>query len=83
MPVPIMAGHGDKIVGNRQAERLHAAIPGSSLRITEGVGHMIHHIASKAVTAAVTELSREADGSAAKGRSTAPASSGEPVVKAG
>ena len=68
MPVVIMAGHGDKIVSGRQAERLHAAIPGSSLRVVEGVGHMVHHIASRAVVAAVAEVARE-------GGTAAPASS--------
>lgn len=83
MPVVVMAGHGDKIVSNRQAERLHEAIPGSSLRIIEGVGHMLHHIASRAVVAAVTELSHEADGNAAKDRRSVPGLSKERVIGAG
>ena len=83
MPVAIMAGHGDKIVSNRQAERLHEAIPGSSLRIIEDVGHMLHHIASRAVTAAVTEVSQEADGSTATDRRPAPESARERVAGAG
>ncbi len=58
MPVAIMAGHGDKVVGNRQAERLHAAIPGSTLRIVEGAGHMVHHIAFREVAEAVAEVQR-------------------------
>jgi pimeloyl-ACP methyl ester carboxylesterase len=44
MPVSIMAGDGDKIVSHRLAERLHAVIPGSTLSIVEGAGHMIHHV---------------------------------------
>jgi len=56
MPVAIMAGHGDKVVGNRQAERLHAAIPGSTLRIVEGVGHMVHHFESRGVVEAVADI---------------------------
>lgn len=56
MPVAIMAGHGDKIVGNRQAERLHAAIPGSVLRIIEQAGHMVHHLAHRAVLALVADV---------------------------
>ncbi len=43
MPVLILAGSGDKVVWKRNAERLHAAIPGSTLRIIEGAGHMVHH----------------------------------------
>ena len=50
MPVAIMAGDGDLVVSHRQAERLHDAIPGSTLRIVEGVGHMIHHVATQEVT---------------------------------
>jgi len=56
MPVAIMAGHGDKIVSNRQAERLHAAISGSALHLVHGVGHMLHHIAIRGVLAAVTDV---------------------------
>ncbi len=61
MPVVIMAGHGDKIVSNRQAERLHAAIPGSVLHIVGGVGHMLHHIASWAVVTAVADVLRKSE----------------------
>jgi len=58
MPVVIMAGHGDKVVGNRQAKRLQAAIPGSVLHIVEGVGHMVHHIAFREVAEAVADVQR-------------------------
>jgi len=61
MPVAIMAGHGDKVVGNRQAERLHAAIPGSTLRIVEGVGHMVHHIESRGVVEAIADVQQRSD----------------------
>ena len=61
MPVAIMAGRGDKIVANSQAERLHAAIPGSTLRIVEGVGHMVHHLASHEVAEAIAEVQRRSD----------------------
>ncbi len=64
LPVAIMAGRGDKVVGNRQAERLHAAIPGSTLRIVEGVGHMVHHIASREVLETVAEVVRRSGGEA-------------------
>lgn len=56
MPVAIMAGHGDKVVGNRQAERLHAAIPGSVLRIIEKAGHMVHHLAQRTVLTLVADV---------------------------
>jgi pimeloyl-ACP methyl ester carboxylesterase len=58
MPVLIMAGDGDLVVGARQAERLHAAIPGSILRIVKGVGHMIHHVVTGQVVDAVEEVTR-------------------------
>jgi pimeloyl-ACP methyl ester carboxylesterase len=53
MPVFIMAGSGDKVVRKRSAERLHAAIPGSVLRIVEGAGHMVHHSAPREVVEAI------------------------------
>ena len=62
MPVAIMAGQGDKIVGNRQAERLHAAVAGSTLRIVESGGHMVHHFASRTVAEAVADILRHSDG---------------------
>ena len=68
MPVAIMAGHGDKVVGNRQAERLHAAIPGSTLRIIEGAGHMVHHIAFREVAEAVAEVQRRSTDSHPSGK---------------
>ena len=53
LPVAIMAGDGDKIVSPRLAERLRAAIPGSTLRIVEGAGHMVHHVAADQVAGAI------------------------------
>ena len=58
MPVTIMAGDGDKIVSYRLAERLRAAIPGSTLQIVPGVGHMVHHTAPDQVTAAILAVAR-------------------------
>lgn len=49
LPVAIMAGDGDKVVSPHHAERLRAAIPGSALRIVEGAGHMVHHVATDQV----------------------------------
>ncbi len=49
LPVAIMAGDGDKIVSPRHAERLRATIPGSSLQIVAGAGHMVHHVAAEQV----------------------------------
>jgi pimeloyl-ACP methyl ester carboxylesterase len=58
IPVTIMAGNGDKIVSHRLAERLQAAIPGSTLHIIEGAGHMVHHVAAGQVTDAILTMSR-------------------------
>ena len=69
MPVAIVAGSGDKIVLKRAAERLHAAIPGSALRIVEGAGHMVHHSAPAEVVEAI--------------RSVAAASAGAPSAQEG
>lgn len=82
MPVVIMAGHGDKVVGNRQAERLQAAIPGSVLHIVEGVGHMVHHIAFREVAEAVADVQRRAGGEAPTDRPREPRSFEAPVAKA-
>ena len=44
-PTVIMAGDADRIVNfERQAQRLHGAIPGSRLDVLNGAGHMIHHV---------------------------------------
>jgi pimeloyl-ACP methyl ester carboxylesterase len=44
-PTVIMAGDADRIVDiERQAQRLHGAIPGSRLDVLIGAGHMIHHL---------------------------------------
>ena len=53
MPALIMAGSGDKVVFKRNAERLHASIPGNVLRIVEGAGHMVHHSAPRQVVEAI------------------------------
>jgi pimeloyl-ACP methyl ester carboxylesterase len=58
LPVAIMAGDGDKIVSYRLAERLRAAIPGSTLQIVPGVGHMVHHTAPDQVAAAILAVAR-------------------------
>jgi pimeloyl-ACP methyl ester carboxylesterase len=56
----IMAGAGDEIADpDRQAKRLHEAIPHSELRILPGQGHMLHHFAAdQVVEAADTVLER-------------------------
>ncbi|MDO9713235.1 alpha/beta fold hydrolase [Paracraurococcus lichenis] len=61
MPVTIMAGDGDKIVSHRLSERLAAAIPGSTLHIISGAGHMVHHVATDRVVAAILTTESAAD----------------------
>lgn len=56
MPVAIVAGDGDLVVRKRQAERLNGAVPGSSLEIVEGAGHMVHHVATDRVVEAIASV---------------------------
>jgi pimeloyl-ACP methyl ester carboxylesterase len=43
-PVAILAGDADAVVDLKaQAQRLHAAVPGSMLDVFAGTGHMTHH----------------------------------------
>jgi pimeloyl-ACP methyl ester carboxylesterase len=63
MPVVIMAGAKDRVVDvGRHAMRLHEDIPQSSLRLSPGVGHMLHY--------AVPEKVADAIEAAATGRPT-------------
>jgi pimeloyl-ACP methyl ester carboxylesterase len=56
VPAVIVAGEGDLIVNTAwQAENLQKRLPGSRLHIVPGVGHMVHHIAPKAVLEAIDE----------------------------
>jgi len=72
MPLAIMAGTGDEIVDPaRQAERLHAAIAGSELRLIEGGGHMIHHAVPHQVVDLVRHVAERADERPARRRAAA------------
>ena len=56
MPVFILAGAGDRVVDTQaQSGTLHANVPGSTLRVVEGAGHMIHHIDPDAAAAIIRE----------------------------
>ena len=78
MPVAIVAGAGDIVVRKRQAERLNGAVPGSSLAIVEGSGHMVHHVATDRVVEAVAAVVGKAGGpSVSPGRFPQPASRAE------
>jgi pimeloyl-ACP methyl ester carboxylesterase len=70
MPVRIVAGSGDLVVRPRQAERLHATIKGSALRIVPGVGHMVHHVAIDEVSQAIEEVAGNSDNRTAIGDSS-------------
>lgn len=57
MPVAIVSGTADRVVSHKaHAERLHAAVPGSSLRAVPDSGHMIHHVAPDTVMEAINEV---------------------------
>ena len=61
MPVAIVAGDGDKVVGSEHAERMRGAVPDGSLRIVEGAGHMVHHVATGQVVDAVEEVAKRSE----------------------
>ena len=64
-PTVILAGDADRIVDfERQAQRLHASIPGSRIAVVQGVGHMLHHSDPSRIISAIEiiaegSLSRE------------------------
>jgi pimeloyl-ACP methyl ester carboxylesterase len=54
MPVAIMAGTQDRIVGHRRhAIRLHREIPQSTLQLFPDVGHMVHYAVPEQVVDAI------------------------------
>lgn len=56
LPVSIIAGAGDKMVlPGPQSQRLHDALPNSSLLLIDGAGHMVHYTATDQVAAAIAE----------------------------
>jgi pimeloyl-ACP methyl ester carboxylesterase len=58
-PLAILAGDGDRILDpQRQAARLHEAVPGSTLHLLAGAGHMAHHARPEAVIAAIERVMR-------------------------
>ena len=59
IPVAIVAGLGDKIVNSdREAGRLGAELPQSTLRKVPDAGHMIHHIVPEQVAAVILDVAR-------------------------
>ena len=65
MPVAIVAGDGDKVVGPGHAERLRGAVPDGTLRMVPGAGHMVHHVATERVVEAIEEVVRRSAPAAA------------------
>lgn len=55
-PTIIVAGEADKIVDTGQAQRLHATIPSSTLRIWPGASHMLHHRFSGELARAIEHM---------------------------
>jgi pimeloyl-ACP methyl ester carboxylesterase len=61
MPVTIIAGAGDEIVDvRRHAERLHRELPQSELRLIDGAGHMVHHLAPGEIVDAIGHTGKRA-----------------------
>lgn len=57
LPVSILAGDADAIVkASEHSVRLHTTIPGSTLRLLPGLGHMIHYGARRKVERAIDDL---------------------------
>ncbi|WP_438344405.1 alpha/beta fold hydrolase [Methylorubrum populi] len=57
LPVSILAGDADAIVkAGEHAVRLHTTIPGSTLRLLPGIGHMTHYAARLKVERAIDEV---------------------------
>lgn len=57
LPVAILTGAQDQIVSaHEQSSRLHADVPGSTLAVLPGVGHMIHYAAPAKIVRAVDQI---------------------------
>ncbi|BDL41033.1 alpha/beta fold hydrolase [Methylorubrum sp. GM97] len=57
LPVSMLAGDADSIVkASEHSVRLHTTIPGSTLRLLPGLGHMIHYGARLKVERAIDDL---------------------------
>jgi pimeloyl-ACP methyl ester carboxylesterase len=72
MPVAIMAGDDDQIADvGRQSRRLHSEISGSELRLVEGGGHMIHHLAPREVVQLIGGIEARSEDRTARRRHAA------------
>ena len=62
MPIAIFAGSDDKVVDPAaHSQRLHGDLPGSTLEIVDGAGHMVHHAAPERIAAAVDRIDAPAE----------------------
>jgi pimeloyl-ACP methyl ester carboxylesterase len=72
MPIAIMAGSADEIVDvGRHPQRLHAEIPGSELRLIDGAGHMVHHLAPREVMELIRHTERRSGEPASRSQAAA------------
>jgi pimeloyl-ACP methyl ester carboxylesterase len=53
MPVAIVAGAEDRLIGGEQSSHLHRDIPHSTLRSIPGTGHMVHQTATGEIMSAI------------------------------
>lgn len=61
MPVVVMAGAGDLLINpQHNAVRLHDALSQSTLTLTPGAGHMVHHVAPEQVMEAINSAEQAA-----------------------
>jgi pimeloyl-ACP methyl ester carboxylesterase len=59
MPVAIFGGSDDKVVDvEAHSMRLHRELPGSTLVVVPGAGHMVHYAVPDAVSAAIERLAQ-------------------------
>jgi pimeloyl-ACP methyl ester carboxylesterase len=58
MAVSLIAGEGDLVVDPKaHTERLHRALPQSTLTIVPGAGHMVHHAIPDGVESEIDRVS--------------------------
>ena len=74
LPLLIIAGEGDEISDPvDQSQRLAISVPGSALLLLEGIGHMVHHSATREVVDAI-------EAQVMKGREREPPQPGLPLT---
>jgi pimeloyl-ACP methyl ester carboxylesterase len=61
VPALVMTGSDDRMVDPAQASRLAKVLPDAALHRAEGVGHMIHHVATADTAAAIAGFAERLD----------------------